>query len=88
MNSFFEKHKGLGFEDLENPPFDSPELCALTKIYNLGHGLWIGAGINDELNILSYDYTAWDLTEEDIIYLCKCGVEWNNTNGIMFINLY
>ncbi len=69
----------LDFHNIENPPFQRADLCAFVKLAQLipiGSGGIISSADHDEIhldaNLEEFDKIA---TNEDILYLVRCGVE-------------
>jgi hypothetical protein len=88
VRSLFEKHEELHFEDLDNkfydfeqivnPPTKREDLCAMLKLEQLvqsDQNILTGAGHDEIWFSVSFDdLAAVNVTEEDVIYLIRCGV--------------
>lgn len=73
----------LEFERIENPPSQSGDLCALLLLDKLvpGKKRCIAAAEHDQI-WLSYDLDELDevATADDILYLYRCGVFYEESN--------
>ena len=92
LNAAFEKfaEEYLGFERIKNPLFNRPDLCAFVLLQKLvpGSGHMIN-GAEEDVIYLSVDIEklAQVASDEDIIYLRRCGVGYNNKYNclVMFV---
>ncbi len=74
---FFDQHSD--FHNIENPPSQRTDLCAfikLAQLFPVGSGRIISSADHDEITL---DVRLEELdkvaTDEDILYLVRCGVE-------------
>lgn len=64
----------LKFERINNPPFKTPELCGLVIIEKLE---------GEKVDFAAEHDKVWcghcekDLTDEEAIYLLRCGILWD-----------
>ena len=85
IDALFDKHDGefLHFERI--PPdqrrHPRPDLCAMVYLHERfgGSGDAVSCARHDEI-WLDWDATACELTEEDVVYLRRCGVRFDCDN--------
>lgn len=82
----FEKNgdEYLRFEEITDAPFQSPDICAFIKLYSFMHDEEkvrdiVRSAEHDEIYLCGLDdLDLTNVTENDIIYLIKCGVRYND----------
>ena len=83
FEALWKKHDepfDLKFEQIENPPSKRADLCAFLKLDQLVPGKtdMVSNAEHDEIFLeVSPEELAKVATEEDIIYLIRCGVNYN-----------
>ena len=88
LQRLFYKHADeyLGFDKIVDPPSNRPDLCAFLYIDKLQPGTCnlIEESANSEY-YFNLDLRKLKLTENDAIYLSRCGVryDWNSGKLIM-----
>jgi hypothetical protein len=79
MREQFDKYdtEFIKFDRIENPPFRSPDICAMAYIEKLmpEHKGDIIVGADHDIVWLA---TPETLTDDDVIYLRRCGVHWSS----------
>lgn len=80
----------LKFDRVEYKPSNRPDLCAmilLDKLQPCSKSSDIIVGAEDETVFLSIDVDKLGevATEDDIIYLCRCGVHLSNEALCLFV---
>lgn len=95
VKELFEKHDGeyIKFDRIRNPPSSCPDLCAM--LY-MSHFLTMRQK-EKNFNMLSHtshdvvffcvdvDYFSEVATEEDVIYLLRCGVGYDSSGEGLFM---
>jgi len=92
IRELLEFHDGefLEFERIENPPTLRPDLCAMLKLHELVLG---GCNIisHSEHDEIFFGVSIEDLekvaTEDDIIYLARCGVRYTDSDCLGMFTL-
>lgn len=84
LYSIFEKHSDdyLKFSDIENPPSQRPDLCAMILLDRLipGKRDIIVQAEHDEFTLgIDPDVLASVATEEQIVDLIRCGVRYSSS---------
>lgn len=73
----------LRFEEIDNPPFESKDLCGFHKLYQFlkqdeKHKDIVRDSRHDEIYLCGLDdLDLNNMTENDIIYLIRCGVRYD-----------
>ncbi len=70
----------LKFDRIENPPCRRRDICAFIKLDQLvpGHRDIVAAAEHDEIYLdVEADELAAVATQDDIVYLHRCGVRWS-----------
>jgi len=87
LEKMFDKHdeEYLKFDRIENPPHNRPDLCAFILLDKLSPSERardiIACSEHDEFWIdASPEDVANNATEEDIIYLQRCGIRYDSSN--------
>ena len=61
------------FDKIENPPHVCPEICGLMKWWSITNSIAMYA----RHDYLKFESVEVDISEEDYIYLRRCGIEWD-----------
>lgn len=90
IEEIFEKHENeyLRFEEIENPICQRPDLCAFIKLDELIPGDMdiIRSAEHDEIWIgITIEALSGVATEEDILFLVRCGVRLSDGYLAMFV---
>ena len=73
FEKFNEEYRN--FERIENPLFRTPKLCGLAAIEKLeGKEIEFSA----EHDVLCCGSCERELTDEEVIYLVRCGIGWDS----------
>lgn len=74
----------LKFEKIENPLHKRPDLCAFLRLDEMvpGNRDMVSAAEHDEIYLeIDLDKLAEVATEDDVIYLQRCGIRLDDYNG-------
>lgn len=84
--ALFEKHGSefLRFERIENPKCKRPDVCAFIRLDELVPESkdMVSAAEHDEIYLaVDAEQLAACATEDDIIFLARCGVRYDSSSG-------
>ena len=86
VHELFELHKDefFKFARIENPLHVRPDICAMLYMHNLfgGNGDILAHAEKDEVWFDVAQSDVERLTEEQVIYLHRCGIRYDSDGGL------